>query len=1693
MQKYQYVILLVVLLTGIKNSNIYAVTSGPTQPETQQFAPVDATDKVNLFSGNFSYNIPLFELPGPNGGYPFNINYVSGCTMDQEASWIGLGWMLNVGAINRQMRTLPDEFNGKDSIIKKVDQLDNRTIGLGMVFDYEIAGTDALNDIAKISPSTGVSMYYNTYKGFGFSTDVGVGVSFPAAGNSGIGITVTNDNQEGATFSPNLSLGYSKGVGQANVGGSINLGLNYNSNMGLQGISLGAGMSVSSKASTRTLKSKNADGTNKTKSMNGVSSAGVSQSATMSFNNSFITSPSIKNPTHTTTFQGFFKISGTLWGQQFGAGLHGDYTNETVVDKMKPKAYPAYGYLNLQKGQNDETAAMDFIREKDGQLHKQIRNLAAPVLTYDIYSVSGQGFSGMFRPYRSDIGAVNDKSAESNSSGVNVSIDASIGNLFQVGLSLNFPKNESQSGKWKGSAGSIHNKYSFTDFKNNELDEPYRFQVYGEKNVTDKTAVSNLIGGFGPSYIDITSSNNDAIDYTTTPKLGNSGNIISAINTNKLAQRSPRQTDIKAIENKYLYDGAMPECNAYFLDKATGKMDTLDRAANQWIYKSHHIGAFIVTTNDGTRYIYSLPVYNFKQVENSFSVKTNCDKKDISNIVPEEDFAAVNGDIIHNETGGKAYGFENYERTEIPAYVHAHLLTSIIGADYVDVTGDGVSDDDLGYFVKFTYEKSDRIYKWRAPFTSANYIEGQHAVDADNMGTYNYGERENYYLYSAETKSHKVQFYIDDQNREDGRGANDEFQKGNNKLLTLGARSYKLDSMSMFSKLDASKPIKNVYFQYNKYDVGKDPNRFWVDNSGNELCQNVENAVNGRGKLTLKAVYVTYGENEKGLNNPYIFNYNENDPSENPNYDPFKYDRWGNYQEPENASGSMLPLKYFPYTRQDAAVDVQTRNKWASVWSLKDVVLPSGAKMVVDYEADRYAYVQNKPAMEMYKLQSVNTNEPHTGIYDFHDNLSNGNYSENGNYVTVNLNRPITTTDPVQQQNELNKYLDYTKQLYYKLYIDLNGLNQWEFVTGYADIEDISLVPGTGGTLAKIRLKNIDLKKGKNPQRPEHPFALAAWNYAQSNRPELTNKSNSPLEPCTAGNAVSSTSQGNSGRQIMETINTVLSALNPLDGLTKFKDFYKNAARDHWGQKIDLDKSYIRLNSYISPVENNIVEKFGGDSRVKSIKVYENKEQNAELVNGWYYDYTDSLEGKNLLISTGVAANEPTIGGDECALKYGKIGFLEPKFKTNYLQFQEMPMNESYMPAPDVGYSKVTVKSYATQKVLDNQLSATVPTTGISVHEFYTAKDYPTVYAETELSQGKGTLLCKEPKLAFRPLGGTITESNLGATQGYYTEINDMHGKEHKTSFYAISNAGKIVTTPISYVEYIYKSKPVYDVRGLHYELVNEVPVIYNHLATPQNKLVGVDVENFIDTRQMHTRSESQGGRFNLNVMYFPPFIYVPIPTLFPDLGYDQRRSYTCVDNKIVHRFGILEKTKVFKEGALTTTDDLVYDGYTGTPLLNSANNEFNDTIYNYSIPSHLIYSGMGTAYNTDNLVATGIVEDFDELKQEVSINVSQLTGIRNYFKEGDELLVQSSYADPYSTPEDAPVQSDYTRCYIMRVDDDTKKLWVQAADGNAPAITGNTTIYVYRPYNRNVLNGTGGTIVSKNNPLRDKISFNCK
>lgn len=211
------------------------LNGGPTQPEMQAFTSVNSSNMVDLFTGDFSYNIPLLDV----GGYPVNIAYRAGTSMDEDASWVGLGWNINPGTITRNMRGLPDEFDGKyDSITKTVSIKDNRTIGVSLSGDIEVVGLP-------LNLTANFGMFHNNYKGWGleYGLNASLNSAIGSKGSLTSGLSFNNNSQDGLTLSPSLSLklGEMDENNKGNVG-TFSVSSPYNSRYGIRALNLTAGI-----------------------------------------------------------------------------------------------------------------------------------------------------------------------------------------------------------------------------------------------------------------------------------------------------------------------------------------------------------------------------------------------------------------------------------------------------------------------------------------------------------------------------------------------------------------------------------------------------------------------------------------------------------------------------------------------------------------------------------------------------------------------------------------------------------------------------------------------------------------------------------------------------------------------------------------------------------------------------------------------------------------------------------------------------------------------------------------------------------------------------------------------------------------------------------------------------------------------------------------------------------------------------------------------------------------------------------------------------------------------------------------------------------------------------------------------------------------------------------------------------------
>lgn len=1690
-RKFSFVFLFFMLFQVLEPTMAYALTSGPSQPEVQSFEPFGTSEMVDLFSGDFTYNIPLFELPGPNGGYPFNLAYHSGIGMDQEASWVGLGWSLNPGAINRTMRGLPDDFNG-DEIRQELDMKENITVGGSVGFNVEIAGFP-------MGGRSNVTITNNSYRGIGVGFTQGVSFSITnSSGTSigGIGLDMTLNNQEGASLSPSLSLTASTTKDKNNIQGSLglNASFNFNSRRGLTNFTIGASAGVKQKPGSKH--------NTKRKSL----SSGVNSSTSISFANVSY-SPTIGNPMEGKNVSIGFSAGGDLGTVYLNGSVSGFWSKEYL--KYPDQNIPSYGYLNLANAKEiarDEKKRpiIDVNREKDIVIRQEIPNLAIPSLTYDVYSILGQGVGGMYRPYRNDIGLLYEQYNYSEKEGGGLGGEVGIGYPTHGGISLDLNYSENEGGKWDNS-NELKDKYDFESQSIGQLYENVFFKRAGEHSSEKIDRFKNAVGGSKVVTLKFpeggNSVNNESwfrenkakISAKYKDKQGQDVHINSNVENKKLNRRK-RNLSILPLKNEEI-EGIGEFKNIYYYSNFgnyNAKPNSpLNRNSINGKSIKHHIGGVMVYNANGSRYIYGLPAYNKVQKDVSFSVDGRTLQNDCGPLIDIND---SNGSEKPKYKFNDLNTDEYYSRKTTPAFTHSHLLTSILGSDYVDLTNDGPTNDDLGYWVKFNYVKAENNFKWRAPYWGANHVESFRTMNSDDKGTFIYGEKETWYLATAETKTHIAIFEID--KRADGKGALKELAKFNTGVGS--ASSYKLNKIKLYSKkeyLNNSSnaiPIKTINFDY---DYSLCPNVF--NNSGIQVQNNEGAQINTKkGKLTLKKIWFENGTSKRGRLSPYKFDYgNIADPINNPPYSTHAYDRWGSYKP---LYANVCDNLDFPYTEQYTNTTLNFKDQtsktdlYAKAWNLKKIILPSGGEIEVDYEADDYAYVQNKLAMQMFKVEklggvSTELYSPETG------NKGNTNDEERKVYFT--LLEPIVRDGT--ELNKLKEYFDYRENgksfVYYKTLMTLrkgpDGHAFKEYITGYAEVKDYGFDP-VNDKQAWVMLKAKE-DKGIN----YHPFTYNGLHFMKSNLPNLAYN---------AGLTEHSLDQSTGAAQAMRDMCGSIVEL--------FTDYYKSrtTSNSSYCRYIDFEHTWLRLNSVTKA-------KKGGGSRVSTIKIKDNwaslsNNNNPNAEYGQAYSY--KIEEKGRPISSGVATYEPIIGGDENALRYHKEYSEKVMWRGSNSYLIEFPINESYYPAPSVGYRKVTVSSLNTDKLLKTGNPTIgddygISSSGITENEFYTAKEFPILTDETSLTNSSKNKH-QAHRHQFYVFGTTIIDKYAG-TQGYYLELNDMHGKPKKVANYALDKDGKKESTPYSWVKYNYFNKEVRDIKGKlkHYQVVNELPVLLSDVdpnnqdkALVENANIGIDYEMFTDMRAAYSKSTNGGGKANLEIFYVP----FPLPIGFPmiNIGKNIVESYISVTNKIVHRSGILKETVAYNDGATIKTENIYFDHLTGKPLLTRVNNSYDKPIYNYSIPARWKYPDMGASYKNLGLkVKAKIVQPQGFPLNKYLISTMHGHGVE-HLSIGDELICLENNRKVYvenvsGTTVTLTLDGNYAEnnsgIKDIKVLNTANSLGAGYATSIA-AINSNTTertFLVTRSHKRNLLDNTVANIVSLANPTQNRIWQECR
>ena len=1489
-----------------------ALTNGPGQPETTAFQQASTTDMVDVSTGDFKYNIPLMDVDG----YPVNLSYQSGISMDDEASWVGLGWNLNVGAINRQLRGVPDDFSG-DTLTVEHDVKPKTTVGGRVSVKSELFGAyrDKLPlGKVKISGELSLGVFSDSYTGIGAEVGVNPGISFGLSNDgdltAGLGLGILSNTQSGVEFSPKLSMAISDKCTNKQLG-SAGLSMGYNSRSGMKSLTFSASYSPN------TIYSEN--------KKVGYSGSINASSSLISFNTEPVM-PSIQVPYRST--YGSLSLDAGVSFQAFyiGGGVVG-YQSKRVV-KDRENVSRLFGYLYSERANNVSDAVLDFIREKDNPVTPELPNLAVPINTPDLFTYSGQAGSGQFKLSRGYTGIFGDKEVTDETENLSFGGDIGFPNLH-IGTSFYEQNATTKSKRWK----EDNNYWNLGKFASQQSADGVYFKVVGEKNFSDNP-LSGVSGISDRDPIAVFLNKNGALSKAFASasfyKTGGGG---SATPTSlNFSRKQPKNTVVSYLTADEAGKGGLEkDIVSYKLNtpstfSTTNVVDaTIKRSKG--MRKAHHISQIDVLNSSGSRMVYGLPVYNIKQEEYSFALGTEGTSRDYTLEKRDDDNVALNqvkldGKRLDSDNNIKhEYGFDHYFHKETQSsYATSFLLTGVLSPDYVDKTGNGITDDDLGTAVKFNYSKT-ADYRWRSPYGKvATVNKGLLADPDDDKASIVYGEKELWYLHSIESKT-QVAYFITDE-REDGYGVKNwmgEVDDTNKQRC--------LKEIRLYSKADKSKPIKVVKFSYK---------------SSGFLCPKTPNSKNKQGKLTLEKVWFEYGNSTKGSSQPYEFEYKNDVDGAVINYSPLSTDRWGIYK-PLKASGWRNDE--FPYTDQNPD-HKELLDESVALWHLNKITLPSGGIIKVTYESDDYAYVQNKKAMAMVGFNRlVNLTKSNKTA----DNLLDAD----GVSVTLSKTPSGNLTDWFKKE-----YLDGQEYLFAKFFVKMDhensddGDNLYDFVSAYCRVKEV--VEGEDDNEYFVVFDKIT-EGGKTV----NPVALAGWQKLKNDYPRYAYPGYQ--ERATGGNSKS---------DFARAIKAIATSVTNLGEL--FENFYEKADRKGFAKEIKEEKSLIRLC-----VDS---KKIGGGVRVKNIQMNDDwQNMSGSTASNSYYGqayYYETEEGK----SSGVASYEPTVGSDENALRLpilytqSKKGGLSDHFSI------EEPFGEGLFPSPSVVYSRVVVKDISG---VNNSPDAKLRT-GYVVNEFYTARDFPVNVSYTTI----------EPiERNSNPVVSLVTADSfheLTLSQGYYIELNDMHGKPKAVKVHNSSG------TNISSVEYHYNSEVINSGTG-ESRLKNVVDIVKENGTVSKSVIVGRDVDFYTDFREQEFLNTGISIQLGLDLVG-PPVIKFPwfhFPN-YVNTDYKLFRSACAV--KVAHYYGIIDKIVKTENGASLATENIAYDEITGESIVTRVEDDKGGHTYSVNLPAYWVYSGMGGAYKNVGTLLSDVTKETLPLG-EVS------SAYNNVLTPGDEIL----------------------------------------------------------------------------------------
>lgn len=1573
-----------------------ALTSGPASPEFSSFEPVSTTSMVDPFTGDFTYNLPVVSIPGADGGgYAMSLSYHSGVTPEEEASWVGFGWTLNAGAINRGKVGYPDEFDNV-SVTKYNKIVPSWTVSTVQDLGLEIISSDAQattknrkQEAAKAA-KVGKSVFHES----ALSDN---SFSALAAGSSNIpsfnySKSIRYNNYTGLVKSHGFSSNF-KGMGSVRMnftGGNATFGFSVNP--------LAILTDFVRKRMIKLKENLEKDGANDTKKLDRTykllrASKNLQRSGF--FNPNFSSRASFQYPglsvsrTQGKSYNFSASVSGEVWAIGLEVGYSG---NAHIVVNEPATVLKANGYMNhlgydeLTTNEKNSDIITDHFIENETAFKKTDKNLGIPFGGADAFAISGEGMGGGFRVHHTKIPHYYPTKVTNKEVIKNIGLEFGYGQTIAVGLDVGLGFHRMQVDNWTEGKRDVLGQ----DIYKKQGNVPF-FQFMNDPakslRYTESNAVLSMKLESGKKLND-----EDFLD--------GGGDYYSALSTGTTPNNTIARESSSFIEYRLNSQGR--------LDKLSESIDI-----NTYTEATNYIREVKVTKPNGAKYIYGVPVFagGEKNLSVGLMQTSTIPKRDYNSpertALQEIEPLTVENDYVFSGDNILKNAIVSGESIDEP-YATSYLLTQIVSPDYIDVNDNGPDERDFGGWTKFTYRKKYELgndtYRHRAPYTGIYYNKGRLTNNYDQTGQFSTGQKEVAYMKTVETKTHIACFvtnssvpsdYSDLQtqllnagvsqaqinkylmgsgvDRLDGRDAKDPDPTTGKDLAAAGEKGNRtldrLEKIVLFSKSRLSTPLSITHFEYSYELVRGTPNNVnTVDASGvNPTPQPINS-----GRLTLKKVWTDTEGLVKAKIAPYRFEYDYKESGtysqrilnkygsflddydildDNPEYKLGYLDSWGNYQDLGVSETQRKHYRSWNY-QGELPDDYDP-----AAWALKRIILPSGGEIQVQYEQKDYAYVQDKIATTMVSIMNTSANE-------------NG-YKHDENKYYINL--PDVGIDPTNAASVKKYFVRLAQQYFSNVSFGQvsssnfeihdgtanrtkNNMMRFKFLVNYTD-NVTNLGVGKSDDYVegycpvnKIGIENNEkiyfslggekkVQKYLTPRRIAFEQAKSMGNLALDVNNHLslaTDIDGKLIEKAYDGiSSVDANNDYDFGIAIKEVKKYLLKNPNSSGSNGDEQKLRSKMEKANVLVKVPPKSS---LCEYFNPEKSHFKlvvpsSKRGGGIRVKRLLMYNpGIEAGEESLYGSEYIYKTKDGG-----TSGVATNEP----GEARIENALVDIL-PKYKQGAVNkllagadksWAEGPLGEHLLPGPSVGHSRVVVKNIHSGK----------SNAGFVISEYLTCKEFPSVkVSQTDLKTVKPSGNASLDKSHYKktkfqiPLGlFNYVQDKAWLTQGYLFEVDDRHGMM-KSSYTYNGNYEDYLSNPSNATIYAsitntYSNQAQDVISG---SVINGDLVLKRKAAR-----LGEEEDIAMYASQVEDRTWDFSIELDLNFFFMlpPVFSFGAVPSI----SYNETELNQHITSRVLHRTTKLVESTSYADGIRTTTKNLAYSDLNGSVIVSKVSSAY--------------------------------------------------------------------------------------------------------------------------------------------------------